>query len=79
MNLTRKDIINLALRYISENEIADFPEEEDLYIFLILKIGNSIKNKYLIYLITSVKIPLYRFHRKRGAKKNENKKECHCR
>lgn len=34
MSLARKDIINLALRYIPENEIADFPEEEDLFCFL---------------------------------------------
>ena len=34
MTLTNKEIINLALRYIPEEEITDFPGEGDLFCFL---------------------------------------------
>ena len=34
MTLTNKEIINLALRYIPEDEIIDFPGEGDLFCFL---------------------------------------------
>ena len=34
MKLTREKIIDLALRYISKDEITDFPEEGDLFCFL---------------------------------------------
>ena len=33
-NLTREKIIDLALRYISKDEVTDFPEEGDLFCFL---------------------------------------------
>jgi len=34
MNVTREEIIDFALRYISKDEITDFPEEGDLFCFL---------------------------------------------
>ncbi len=38
MPLSREEIIELALRYISEEEIADFPLEEDLFCFMERKV-----------------------------------------
>lgn len=38
MPLSREEIIELALRYISEDEITDFPQEEDLFCFMERKV-----------------------------------------
>ncbi len=38
MLLSREEIIELALRYISEDEITDFPQEDDLFCFMERKV-----------------------------------------
>ena len=34
MSLSREEIAELALRYISEDEIIDFPQKEELFCFM---------------------------------------------